>query len=258
VNAFTDSPLSGNPACVCLLKEQMTDQWMQDVATEMNLSETAFLLPEEGAYRLRWFTPLLEVDLCGHATLAAAHILWEVGGLGIEKNAQFNTRSGRLSAKKTGDWIELDFPADPAIEVAPPEVLMQSLGLGLKPENHVGKNRFDYLVVVDSEQEVRALKPDFARLKILPVRGVIVTAVSDNSEYDFVSRFFAPASGIDEDPVTGSAHCCLGPYWQKRLGRNHFLAYQASARGGIIRLNLLENRVILGGQAITTDFNQIA
>ncbi len=250
VDAFTNCPFSGNPACVCLLKEKVTDQWMQNIAAEMNLSETAFLLPEGDEYHLRWFTPLLEVDLCGHATLAAAHVLWEVGLLSADQSARFNTRSGLLTAEKTGDWIELDFPAEPAeMQASVPDAL--SRALSLKPGDNVGKNRFDYLVVLDSEKQVRSLQPDLALIKTLPARGVIVTAAASSGNYDFVSRFFAPASGINEDPVTGSAHCCLGPYWQKRLARNSLLAYQASARGGIIRLRLLENRVILGGQAVT-------
>lgn len=249
VDAFTDRAFSGNPACVCLLREQMPDQWMQNVAAEMNLSETAFLLPNEDQYDLRWFTPLLEVDLCGHATLAAAHILWETGLLETKQGARFKTRSGLLTAEKTGEWIELDFPAEPATALEAPAALMKALDL--KTSDYIGKNRFDYLVVLNSEQAVRRIQPDLALLKTLPVRGVIVTAASSSAQYDFVSRFFAPASGIDEDPVTGSAHCCLGPYWQKQLGRNPLKAFQASARGGHLRVKMSENRVVLGGQALT-------
>jgi len=226
----------------------MTDQWMQDLAAEMNLSETAFLLLNGDQYQLRWFTPLLEVDLCGHATLATAHILWETGLLAADQAARFNTKSGLLSAEKIGDWIELDFPAEPENEIDPPADLGRALRLA--SIDYVGKNRFDYLVALESEQQVRAIQPDFAVLKTLPARGVIVTAPASSTNVDFVSRFFAPASGIDEDPVTGSAHCCLGPYWQKRLGRNILRADQVSARGGSIRLRVLESRVILGGQAI--------
>jgi PhzF family phenazine biosynthesis protein len=249
VDAFTNRAFAGNPAAVCILPESRDDLWLQQVAREMNLSETAFLLAQEDGYRLRWFTPTVEVDLCGHATLASAHVLWESGRLGPNDEARFYTRSGLLTARRQGEWIELDFPAEPPQPAAiPPEV---SQALGLTAPSYVGKNRFDYLVEVAGEAEVRALQPNFSQLKSAGGRGVIVTSRSDSAPYDFVSRFFAPAAGIDEDPVTGSAHCCLGPYWAGKLGQSTFLAYQASARGGEVRVQLKGERVLLGGQAVT-------
>jgi len=221
---------------------------MQNVAREMNLSETAFLVPEGDGYRLRWFTPTVEVALCGHATVASAHVLWEDGHLPAGKQARFQTRSGLLLADRRGDWIELDFPATVAEPSEPPPNLLEALGTQAK---FVGKNKFDYLVEVDSEETVRALQPDFTLLRKLPVRGVIVTARSAGPEFDFVSRFFAPGSGIDEDPATGSAHCALGPYWGRQLTKTELNAYQASARGAVVRVRWNGDRVILGGQAVT-------
>ena len=246
VDAFTDKPFAGNSAAVCVLPEARDASWMQSVAREMNLAETAFLLRQGDGYQLRWFTPALEVDLCGHATLASAHALWEQGCLKRDEQARFYTRSGLLTARRTGDWIEMDFPATPAVAAPAPEGLIDALGASAK---YVGKSIFDYLVELDSENTVRELKPDFTALRKIPVRGVIVT--SRAADYDFVSRFFAPASGIDEDPVTGSAHCCLGPFWRSRLGKTEFVAYQASARGGVVRVRLEGDRVLLGGQAVT-------
>ncbi len=248
VDAFTSSPFSGNPAGVCILPVHGDESWMQQVAREMNLSETAFLNPEAGGYHLRWFTPVAEVDLCGHATLASAHILWETGELEADQEAHFHTASGPLIARKEGDWIWMDFPALPPQVMTPPEGLGQALGI---EPTYVGQNRLDLLAVVDSASEVRALKPDFTRLQAIDSRGVIVTAPSDQPEYDFISRFFAPALGIDEDPVTGSAHCVLGPYWAERLGQQELVGYQASARGGVVKVEVKGNRVLLGGQAVT-------
>jgi predicted PhzF superfamily epimerase YddE/YHI9 len=249
VDAFTDRPFAGNPAAVCVLADPRPDQWMRDVAREMNLSETAFLIPGEEAFQLRWFTPAVEVDLCGHATVASAHVLWEDGHVPAGRQARFDTRSGRLLADRRGDWIELDFPAKIAAAADPPPHLLTSLGL--KQAVWIGKNAFDYLVEVDSEETLRALRPNHGELRKVPVRGAIVTARSSSSRFDFVSRFFAPGSGIDEDPVTGSAHCALGPYWAARLGKREFTAFQASARGGIVRVRLEGDRVIIGGQAVT-------
>jgi PhzF family phenazine biosynthesis protein len=247
VDAFTARPFAGNPAAVCLLEQPAGASWMQALAAEMNLSETAFLHPRpDGAFDLRWFTPVVEVDLCGHATLASAHVLWETGALAGDAVARFHTRSGVLSAVRQDDWIEMDFPATPAEPVAAPPDLLEALGVDAVA---AGRTRFDYLVEVASEAAVRALQPDFVRLAQAPARGVMVTARA--AEYDFVSRFFAPASGIAEDPVTGSAHCCLGPYWAARLGRTRFIAFQASRRGGIVRVALNGDRVLLGGQAVT-------
>jgi PhzF family phenazine biosynthesis protein len=221
---------------------------MQAIAQEMNLSETAFLLSENDGFRLRWFTPAVEVDLCGHATLASAHILWETGMLTGGQSARFFTRSGYLGASRNGDWIELDFPAKVVEDCPPPADLAEILGV--KPI-YVGKNQFDYLVEVENAEIVRQARPDFARLKEIDVRGVIVTSRSDTAEYDFISRFFAPRVGVNEDPVTGSAHSCLGPYWGDNLGKQTMNAYQASARGGVLRVHLEGNRVLLGGQAVT-------
>lgn len=215
----------------------------------MNLSETAFLTPQNGGYNLRWLTPAVEVDLCGHATVASAHVLWQDGHLPEGQQARFHTRSGLLTADRRGEWIELDFPAKLAAAAeAPPELLP---ALGVTAARFVGRNVFDYLVEVDSEETVRGLSPDHSLLRKIPVRGVIVTARSSGAEFDFVSRFFAPGSGIDEDPVTGSAHTALGPYWSAKLGKTEFTAYQASARGGVVRVRLQGERVILGGQAVT-------
>ena len=248
VDAFTDKPFSGNPAAVCVLPESGNEQWMQAIAREMNLSETAFLYQQEDGFNLRWFTPTVEVDLCGHATLASAHVLWQEGYLQPHQQARFYTRSGLLTAEKQGEWIELDFPAKLEAPAAAPPKLTTALGVTPK---YVGKNNFDYLVEVESEDIVRDLQPDLTLLKQLPVRGVIVTSLASTPGYDFVSRFFAPGSGIDEDPVTGSAHCCLGPFWRDRLHKDEFLAYQASARGGVIRVRCQGDRVYLGGQAVT-------
>jgi PhzF family phenazine biosynthesis protein len=249
VDAFTNKAFAGNPAAVCVLPQPASDEWMRDVAREMNLSETAFLTPHDGGYRLRWFTPAVEVDLCGHATVASAHVLWEDGHLPPGQQARFHTRSGLLLADQRGEWIELDFPAKIVTEAPVPAELLTSLGIA--QATFVGKNAFDYLVEVDSEETVRALSPDHSTLRKIPVRGVIVTARSAGGEFDFVSRFFAPGSGIDEDPVTGSAHVALGPYWASRLGKNELVAFQASARGGVVRVKLQGDRVLLGGQAVT-------
>jgi PhzF family phenazine biosynthesis protein len=248
VDAFTSRPFAGNPAAVCILPKAPEEQWMRDVAREMNLSETSFLVPQDEGYNLRWFTPAVEVDLCGHATLAAAHVLWEEGHLPAGAQARFHTRSGWLLAERRGDWIEMDFPAKMEAAADPPADLAAALGL---TPIYVGRNQFDYLVEVESAAALRGAHPDHGVLRKLPVRGIIVTARSDTPEFDFISRFFAPGSGIDEDPVTGSAHTCLGPYWSKRLGKTEFVAYQASARGGVVRARCSGDRVFLGGQAVT-------
>jgi PhzF family phenazine biosynthesis protein len=248
VDAFTDKPFTGNPAAVCILESLRDDKWLQNIAREMNLSETAFLLKHLDGYDLRWFTPDVEVDLCGHATLASAHVLWEDGHLKPDEKAQFFTRSGLLTAKLKDGWIEMDFPVEPENKVAPPPELVTALGV---IPTYVGKNRFDYLIEIESENVLRTMQPDFILLKTIPMRGVIVTARSLSKKYDFISRFFAPAVGINEDPVTGSAHCCLGPYWQKRLKRYTFYAYQASPRGGEVHVRVAADRVILSGQAVT-------
>ncbi|MBS1855588.1 MAG: PhzF family phenazine biosynthesis protein [Acidobacteria bacterium] len=249
VDAFTATPFGGNPAAVCVLPHAMPEEWMRNVAREMNLSETAFLVRAGDGHQLRWFTPAVEVDLCGHATVASAHVLWEDGHLPAGAQARFHTRSGLLTADRRGDWIELDFPAKLAVPAEPPPSLLPALGL--TGARFVGKNAFDYLVEVDSEATVRALAPDHTALKKLPVRGVIVTARGATGEFDFVSRFFAPGAGVDEDPVTGSAHTALAPYWMGVLGRSEFTAFQASARGGVLRLRVAGERVKIAGQAVT-------
>lgn len=248
VDAFTSQPFKGNPAAVCILDKPQEDQWMQNVAREMNLSETAFLVREREIFHLRWFTPLVEVDLCGHATLASAHILWEQGYLSAEEQARFSTRSGLLTAQKKGEWIEMDFPAKPEEPATEPPGLAKALGVEIQ---YLGRNKFDYLVFVAKEEDVLQMQPDFALLKTLPVRGVMVTSKAEKEPYDFISRFFAPRVGVNEDPVTGSAHCCLGPFWAKRLGKRELLAYQASSRGGILKVTHQGARVLLSGQAVT-------
>lgn len=248
VDAFADRPFSGNPAAVCLLDEPGETAWMQKVARELGLSETAFLWAAGDGYELRWFTPAVEVDLCGHATLAAAHVLWESGRLGGDAPARFRTRSGPLAATCRDGWIELDFPARPAEACEWPEGLEEVLGTGIVG---VGRSADDLLVEVAHAGAVRGLAPDLRELGSYAVRGVIVTAPSGDRRFDFVSRFFAPAAGLDEDPVTGSAHCTLGPFWGERLGKAELVGYQASARGGVVRVRLAGERVILAGRAVT-------
>jgi len=248
VDAFADKPFSGNPAAVCLLEQQADEKWMQLIAREMNLSETAFLLQRDGGFDLRWFTPMAEVKLCGHATLASAHILWEQGYISLDQPARFFTKSGVLTAQKKGTSIEMDFPALPVTPESISEDLELTLGIKAR---YAGRSGFDYLLEVESEEAVRVLKPDFERIARLNVRGLIVTSQANGSGYDFVSRFFAPAVGVNEDPVTGSAHCCLGPFWKERLGRDDLIGYQASTRGGFVRTRCVGDRVLISGQAVT-------
>lgn len=248
VDAFTNKPFAGNPAAVCILREPQGADWMQNVASEMNLSETAFLTRQEDGFNLRWFTPAVEVDLCGHATLASAHVLWETNHLKSDEQARFYTRSGLLTAERLGDWIEMNFPVKMERPATAPAGLLESLGISA---SYVGKNEFDYLVEVESEAIVRSITPNFSLLGQVPARGVIVTSRADTGGYDFVSRFFAPQVGVNEDPVTGSAHCCLAPYWSRKLGRSELFGYQASPRGGVVRTRMDADRVYLGGQAVT-------
>ena len=287
VDTFTDRPFAGNPAAVCLLDEPANVAWMQSVAAEMNLSETAFLVPakkwpvekgdrhlaatqeEEGSlagarsqspfsthgYSLRWFTPIVEVDLCGHATLASAHVLWESGRLPPDQVARFHTRSGELTASREGDWITLDLPAFQTTTVTPPADLLE--GLGVTPVAvALVSNGQDHLVEMESEEAVRQLRPDFCLWRRMET-GVICTARADDPQVDFVSRYFAPSSGIEEDPVTGYAHCVLGPYWQERLGKSQFLAHQISQRGGVLRVQVQGERIALSGQAVTNFTTEI-
>jgi PhzF family phenazine biosynthesis protein len=248
VDAFTPTPFAGNPAAVLWLAAPAAPEWMQLVAREMNLSETAFLVPRGDDFDLRWFTPGAEVDLCGHATLASAHVLWSEGHLSAGQTARFSTASGELRADLRSPWIELDFPATVPVPTTPPPGLPAALGV---EPLAVLSSRFDFLVEVASEAAVRALEPDFRALRSLGVRGVIVTAPAATAGFEFVSRFFAPGVGVDEDPVTGSAHCALAPFWGARLGRVEMTGFQASARGGVVRVRLAGDRVILGGKAVT-------
>ena len=257
VDAFTDRPFGGNPAAVCVLDGPRDDVWMQHVAREMNLSETAFLYREAGGrpdptsstFRLRWFTPAVEVDLCGHATLATAHVLWTEGHIAVASPATFETKSGRVVAEQRDGWITLDFPSLPLNpEPVDTDPFVEALGA---PIVFAARTRFDLLAQVETEAILRALKPDFGRIAALRVRGLIVTARASTEGFDFVSRFFAPSVGIDEDPVCGSAHCSMGPFWRDRLGKTDMLAYQASLRGGVIRVGVRGDRVKLGGQAVS-------
>lgn len=248
VDAFTSRPFAGNPAAVCWLETEATEHWMQSVAAEMNLSETAFVRRLSDGYELRWFTPTVEVDLCGHATLATAHALFSAGLVSSSVPLKFQTRSGVLTCTRDGEFIELDFPATPPAAVAIPPALSQALGA---TPVFLGQSCYDYLAILEDANTVRNLKPDFRQLEQFPVRGVIVSAPAEESRFDFVSRFFAPNVGVDEDPVCGSAHCCLTPYWAQRLGKTELLAHQVSARSGVLRLKHKGDRVILGGQAVT-------
>lgn len=248
VDSFTSVPFRGNPAGVCVLASEQPDEWMKSVAAEMNLSETAFLLKEGNAYRLRWFTPRVEVSLCGHATLAAAHVLWESGREPRTEPLEFHTVKGILKAGFRDGWIELDFPAHKIVEANPPDGLLKALGV--EAEN-VGQYSNSYLVEVANEAQLRAMTPDMDKLERVQTRSVAVTTRSENPQYDFVSRYFAPKVGVPEDPVTGSAHCALTPYWAGKLGKTSLSAYQASARGGELRVQTAGERVILAGQAVT-------
>ncbi len=250
VDSFTNQAFKGNPAAVCVLESERDDRWMQSVATEMNLSETAFLIKQDSDYSLRWFTPTTEVPLCGHATLASAYVLWTEGYASTGQGINFQTKSGLLTAKYKDDWIELDFPAKRSQDIPPITKLQDALGVRIKTFSY---NSLGYLVEVSSPQQLEHLKPNLSLIGQLPVSNVIVTSLAeDNSQYDFISRFFAPGLGIDEDPVTGAAHCCLAPYWRDRLQKDDFMAYQASSRGGEIKVHYDGgDRVLLQGQAVT-------
>ncbi|MGD1913114.1 MAG: PhzF family phenazine biosynthesis protein [Rivularia sp. (in: cyanobacteria)] len=253
VDAFTNKPFSGNPAAVCVLSSPKDDTWMQNVAQEMNLSETAFLLKQEDGYNLRWFTPATEVPLCGHATLASSHVLWSENYLSPEESARFHTKSGLLIAKKQEDWIELDFPVNISEHIpektSATEELSEALGVPIKT---VMKNSLGYLVEVESEELVRNIEPNFTLLTQKFPEVIVTSAAENSSEYDFLSRFFAPGLGVNEDPVTGAAHCCLAPYWRNKLNKDEFIAYQASSRGGVVKVKYPgKDRVFLSGQAVT-------
>lgn len=248
IDAFTAIPFRGNPAAVCLLPAPAEPGWMQSLAAEMNLAETAFVSPRPDGWDLRWFTPKVEVALCGHATLASAHALWETGRASRAAPLRFHTLSGWLAARPQADAIVLDFPAKPVPPAPVPDGLAEALGIA---PGFVGRNDFDYLVALEEPAALRTLAPDFVRLARLPVRGVIVTAPPDIPGVDFLSRFFAPAAGVNEDPVTGSAHCALGPFWAARLGRNDLVGFQASPRGGTVHVGVRRDRVELSGTAVT-------
>jgi len=247
VDAFTDRPFAGNPAAVCIMERAADPEWMQAVALEMNLSETAFLYPSGDGYNLRWFTPAVEVELCGHATLASAYVLFHDGHVAKDHRITFHTASGALHATFRDDRVSLDFPALETTEGPVPDDL--AAALRNRPARFA-HSKFDCLAEFESEATVRDLTPDFGALKELGYRGIIVTA--KGADYDFVSRFFAPAAGIDEDPVTGSAHCVLGPYWQKQLGKSDFRAFQASRRGGTVYVSVQGERIKLSGAAVIT------
>jgi PhzF family phenazine biosynthesis protein len=251
-DAFTDQPFHGNPACLCILDKPRPETWMQSLAGEMNLSETAFLLEETGGYHLRWFTPKREVNLCGHATLATAHILWTEQYRSIAEEIQFHTKSGLLSARYAAGWIELDFPARLIAPAEPNPALNQALGFTPVATSKNASPQGDYyLLEAASEEIVRNLAPDFDSLARSGLRAVIVTSRAQTPGCDFVSRYFAPGIGVNEDPVTGSAHCYLAPYWGKQLNRSSLTGRQVSARGGVVGCDWRDERVILKGQAVT-------
>ncbi len=255
IDAFASQPFAGNPAAVCLLDRARDPAWMQAVAAEMNLSETAFVVPQGERFELRWLTPTMEVDLCGHGTLAAAHAIWIAEFASADRAITFVTRSGQLTAVRRNHEIELDFPATPPRLTTAPEGLLEALGV--RP-SYVGRSLFDSFVLVEDERLVRSLRPDFIQLAQIGVRGVIVTSPSCNPKFDFISRYFAPAAGINEDPVTGSAHCCLAPFWSERLGKDSLVGYQASQRGGVVHTVLCGDRVLLRGQAVLVFRGQLS
>ncbi len=250
IDAFADHIFAGNQAAVCILDAAREEHWMQEVAQEMNLPATAFLQQQDDGWSLRWFSPSVELALCGHGTLASAQALREYAGLTGTETIHFTTRAGLLIASYKGEWIELNFPA---ISIEPVEVRPNlSAALGVRPQ-FAGRGSLDLLVEVQDEDTVRQLQPDLEALKAATpgVRGIIVTSKAEGQAYDFVSRFFAPSTGIAEDPVTGSAHCCLGPYWSEQLGKSELVGYQASRRGGIVRVRIDGERAYLSGQAVT-------
>jgi PhzF family phenazine biosynthesis protein len=256
VDAFASAPFAGNPAGVCFPDGPREDAWLQAVAAEMRHSETAFLWAEGLRWRLRWFTPHVEVTLCGHATLASAHILWETGRLAPDTAAIFETLGGTLACAREDGRIVMDFPSRAGHLVEEPKGLAAALGV---TPVFVSANGLDTFVEVADEATVRDLRPDIDRLRRIPTRGIIVTAKADaGRDYDFVSRFFAPAVGVPEDPVTGSAHCALAPYWAAKLGTSTLTGYQASSRGGYVHVQVRGDRVLLSGQAVTVLRGELA
>ncbi len=248
VDSFTDQLFKGNPAGVCLLPAWQTEAWMMSLAAEMNLSETAFLVKVEDGFNLRWFTPSVEVDLCGHATLASAHILFETGIVPDDQTIRFHTRSGLLLANKRKEWIELDFPLRKCEVSGENEQLIEAVEM---PPDEIYKTGDNMLYYYEDENTVRRMQPDFEKIACVAIHGLIVTAPSNKPPFDFVSRFFAPSLGINEDPVTGSAHCSLAPFWQQRLHKDTMIGYQASKRGGVVKVRVSGERVYISGQAVT-------
>ncbi|MGG0655799.1 PhzF family phenazine biosynthesis protein [Rummeliibacillus pycnus] len=248
INTFTEEPFKGNPAAVCYLREEKESSWLQQVAKEINLPTTAFIHSFNNENYLRWFTPTTEIPICGHGTLASAYFLWEKGLIDKERYITFKTKSGVLEAQLIDDWVQLQFPIMIDKKTIAPEVLVRALGVTPK---YVGLSKLDYIVEVESEDIVRNLNPNIDLIAQLPVRGLIVTSQSNTNEFDFVSRFFSPVQGIMEDYVNGSSHCCLGPYWKNKLQKTEFTAYQASERGGILKLKVLDDCVLLSGKAVT-------
>ena len=248
VDAFTDKLFSGNPAGVCILDEDMSENTMLSIAAEMNLSETAFVKKIDEGFSLKWFTPKVEVQLCGHATLATAHILWEQGILSQNEEARFHTLSGLLTVTNDNGEYEMNFPAYTVKDVSPNEKLIEALKV--TPVNFA-EAEYHYICELESEEQLRNVSPSMETLMGLEKFGTIVTAKSNSNDYDFVSRFFAPSKGVNEDPVTGSAHCSLGPYWMQKTGRDYFTAYQASQRGGVVKIKMNDGRVLLKGRAVT-------
>jgi PhzF family phenazine biosynthesis protein len=255
VDAFAERAFAGNPAAVCVLAAPASASWMQAVAAEMNLSETAFLVRRAGGWDLRWFTPAAEVALCGHATLASAHTLWRDGHEPEGAEIRFHTASGVLGARRAGDMVELDFPAMPPVAAEPPAEVVAALGVRPAWSGVCGANRF---VELATPEEVRAVIPDMARLSAATEQGAIVTAAGGEDGADVTSRYFAPAVGVPEDPVTGSAHCAIGPHWAARLGRARLRCHQASARGGVVHVEVRGDRVGLGGRAVTVMEGRLA
>jgi predicted PhzF superfamily epimerase YddE/YHI9 len=248
VDAFTSEPYRGNPAAVCVLEKPADEEWMRLVAREMNLSETAFVYPIDQGYHLRWLTPKSEVDLCGHGTLATAHLLWEDGHVPAESEIHFKTRSGWVSAARADDWNVLDFPVNPLEPIPPPQALVKALGFAPLFVGHYPKG---YLVVASSDQLIRDLKPSLSLLEELPEPKVCVTARDSSGNADFVSRLFAPSIGIPEDPVNGNSHTVLAPYWAGMINKKQMTSVYASARGGIVGVELAGDRVKIKGQAVT-------
>jgi PhzF family phenazine biosynthesis protein len=248
VDSFSHQPFRGNPAGVCVLREPMDEITQRMIARELNLSETAFLQDHGDHYKLRWFTPEVEIDLCGHATLASAHVIWQEGLRPTSEQLRFRTRSGLLTATKNGEWIELDFPAYQVEPVADMTPIAAAIGAPVLSAWLSSSQKV--LAELESSAQVKSLRPDFSAIAQAAPHGLIVTAQSE-PPFDFVSRFFAPAYGINEDPVTGSAHCVLVPYWSQKLGKKELYAFQASARGGELKLRLEGDRVKIGGQATT-------